>query len=143
MRLRELLRQHVDRALDRCDALLLPTLPMAAPPLGAATVELGDADEPVRAAMLRLTQLFNVTGHPALAVRRAAVRDGLPRASSSSAADTARLLALGREVERYISGGPGSVGGGTGWMSGPSDTSGSPGGIGVFTGGGCLMTSGG
>ena len=38
MRLRELLGTYVDRALERCDALLLPTLPMGAPPLGAATV---------------------------------------------------------------------------------------------------------
>jgi aspartyl-tRNA(Asn)/glutamyl-tRNA(Gln) amidotransferase subunit A len=114
MRLRELLRQHVDRALERCDALLLPTLPMAAPPLGATTVAIGDRAEPVRSAMLRLTQLFNVTGHPALAMPAGLGRDGLPRSIQLVCGQTPRLLSIAREVERYSWGGPGSVGGGTG-----------------------------
>ena len=54
---------------------MLPTLPIGAPPLGAATVDFGERQEPVRAVMLRLTQLFNVTGHPALAMP-AAVAEG-------------------------------------------------------------------
>jgi aspartyl-tRNA(Asn)/glutamyl-tRNA(Gln) amidotransferase subunit A len=114
LRLRERLRLHVDRVLDRCDALLLPTLPMGAPPLGATTVEFGDRREPVRSAMLRLTQLFNVTGHPAIAMPAGLGRDKLPRSIQLVCNRTSRLLAIARAVERYISGGPGSVGGGTG-----------------------------
>ena len=114
MRLRDLLRQYVESALARCDALLLPTLPMAAPPLGAATVAIGGRQEPVRSAMLRLTQLFNVTGHPAIALPAGAGLDGLPRSLQLVAGRTSRLLAIAREVERYSSGGAGSVGGGTG-----------------------------
>ncbi|MEO7270519.1 MAG: amidase, partial [Vicinamibacterales bacterium] len=37
MRLRDQLRARVDAALDRCDALLLPTQPMGAPPIGTPT----------------------------------------------------------------------------------------------------------
>lgn len=65
---RAVLRREVDAALEACDALLLPTVPILAPPLGAATVPVGGRDEPVRGVMLRLTQLFNVTGHPAISL---------------------------------------------------------------------------
>ena len=68
MHLRTVLRRAVDAALKGCDALLLPTLPIPAPVLGAATVDIDGTTEPVRAVMLRLTQLFNITGHPAIAM---------------------------------------------------------------------------
>ena len=65
--------------------------------------------------MLRLTQLFNVTGHPAMAVPAGLGRDGLPRSVQICRPQQRRdVLAIGREVERYSSGGAGSVGGGTG-----------------------------
>ena len=65
---REVLAREVDAALAQHDALVLPTLPIVAPPIGAATVEVGRGREPVRNVMLRLTQLFNVTGHPAVSI---------------------------------------------------------------------------
>ena len=114
MRLRDRLRSHVDRALAGLDALLLPAQPMGAPRIGAATVEFDGASVPVRAAMLRLTQLFNITGHPALAVPAGVGVDGLPRGVQIVGRSSAEVLAIGRAVERYSSGGDGSVGGGTG-----------------------------
>ena len=75
---REVLRREVDAALEGCDALLLPTLPIPAPPIGAETTTIGGREEPVRALMLRLTQLFNVTGHPAMSIPCGATADGLP-----------------------------------------------------------------
>lgn len=116
MKLREILRARVDRALEGCDALLLPALPIPSPRLGAATVRIGDGDEPVRAMMLRLTQLFNITGHPAAALPAPAAADGWPRGLQlvGRHGATPALLALAALVERQISGGPGSVGGGTG-----------------------------
>jgi aspartyl-tRNA(Asn)/glutamyl-tRNA(Gln) amidotransferase subunit A len=75
---REVLRREVDVALADHDALVLPTLPIPAPPLGAASVCVGDRQEPVRNLMLRLTQLFNLTGHPAVALPSGTTATGLP-----------------------------------------------------------------
>src|SRR5437867_3821550 len=61
---REVLRREVDAALAQHDALVLPTMPIAAPLIGANTVMVSGSEQPVRNMMLRLTQLFNVTGHP-------------------------------------------------------------------------------
>jgi aspartyl-tRNA(Asn)/glutamyl-tRNA(Gln) amidotransferase subunit A len=96
------LRQVVDAALGDCDALLLPTLPVTAPVLGEADLLIDPAEGttmPTRAAMLKHTQLFNLTGHPALS---------LPIASSGFPVglqlvgpwhDTARLVALAAACE--------------------------------------------
>ena len=66
---REMLKRAVDAALEDCSALVLPTLPIVAPPLGATDVTMDTGQTlTVRAAMLRLTQLFNITGHPAISV---------------------------------------------------------------------------
>ena len=115
MALRERLRDAVDRAFDGVDALLLPGLAITAPPLGAASVEVDGAREPIRAVMLRLTQLFNITGHPAIAIP-AGSSDGWPVGvqivGRRDATDD--LLAIARAAEPYITTGPGSVGGGTG-----------------------------
>jgi aspartyl-tRNA(Asn)/glutamyl-tRNA(Gln) amidotransferase subunit A len=112
MKLRDVLTRSVDRSLEHCDVLLLPTLPMAAPLLGSSTIEIKGRTEPVRGAMLRLTQLFNLTGHPAVALPAGLGRDGLPRGLQLVGRRNATegLLAIAAQ----ISGGPGSVGGGTG-----------------------------
>jgi aspartyl-tRNA(Asn)/glutamyl-tRNA(Gln) amidotransferase subunit A len=75
---RELLRREVDAALGEHDALVLPTLPIPAPPIGAETVQVGSTREPVRNVMLRLTQLFDITGHPAIAMPCGNTSSGLP-----------------------------------------------------------------
>jgi aspartyl-tRNA(Asn)/glutamyl-tRNA(Gln) amidotransferase subunit A len=115
--LRDTLTSRVDRALDGLDALLLPALPMPAPLLGATSVQIGDRTEPVRGAMLRLTQLFNVTGHPSVAFPAPGPwSDALPRGLQlvGERGRTDRLLEVAVAVERHIAGGDGSVGGGTG-----------------------------
>jgi aspartyl-tRNA(Asn)/glutamyl-tRNA(Gln) amidotransferase subunit A len=75
---REVLRREVDAALAQHDALVLPTLPIPAPLLGANTVQIGSQSVPVRNVMLRLTQLFNVTGHPAISIPDGYTSSGLP-----------------------------------------------------------------
>jgi aspartyl-tRNA(Asn)/glutamyl-tRNA(Gln) amidotransferase subunit A len=104
MRLRETLAAEVDRTLDECDALLLPTLPIPAPPLGAATVDINGTSEPIRAAMLRLTQLFNITGHPSLALPAPQEVDALPRSVQivGRRHHTDRLLAIALTVEQCL-----------------------------------------
>jgi aspartyl-tRNA(Asn)/glutamyl-tRNA(Gln) amidotransferase subunit A len=104
MRLRNRLRAAVDRALERCDGLLLPALPIPAPKVGATTVNVGEVDMPVRAAMLSRTQLFNITGHPAIALPAGRGTDGLPRSLQLVGARgrTARLLDVAAALEAVI-----------------------------------------
>ena len=75
---RDILRREVDAALNGRQALLLPTLPIPAPPLGVTTVTIGAVTEDVRALTLRLTQLFDLTGHPAVSVPCGTTSSGLP-----------------------------------------------------------------
>jgi aspartyl-tRNA(Asn)/glutamyl-tRNA(Gln) amidotransferase subunit A len=75
---RVVLRQEVDRALELVDGLVLPALSIEAPPIGATTVPVKGGQEPVRAAMLRCTQLFNLSGHPAISLPCGVTKDGLP-----------------------------------------------------------------
>ena len=72
------LRREVDSALDACDALILPTMPIPAPRMGAESVMVNGKEEPVRALMLRHTQIFNVTGHPAISLPCGVTSQGLP-----------------------------------------------------------------
>ena len=116
MGLKQLLRAAVDRALEGCDGLLLPALSIPAPPLGAATVQIDGTPEPTRSAMLRMTQLFNLSGHPAVALPSGSTPAGLPLSMQlvGRHGQTHQLLDLAEAVERQITGGAGSVGGGTG-----------------------------
>ena len=116
MGLRQVLRDAVDRALDGCDGLLLPALSIPAPTLGAATVDIDGTPEPTRGAMLRLTQLFNLSGHPAIAMPSGTTPAGLPLSMQIVGRhdETHQLLHLAETLEPQISGGAGSVGGGTG-----------------------------
>ena len=84
--------------------LLLPALPIPAPPVGATTVNVGDVDMPVRAAMLSRTQLFNITGHPAIAMPAGRGTDGLPRSLQlvGPQGRTARLLEIAAALENVI-----------------------------------------
>lgn len=75
---RETLRREVDAALSWHDVLVMPTLPILAPPLGATTLTIDGQPYPVRNLMLRLTQLFNITGHPAVSLPCGASAAGLP-----------------------------------------------------------------
>jgi aspartyl-tRNA(Asn)/glutamyl-tRNA(Gln) amidotransferase subunit A len=74
----EYLRREVDAALEGHDVLLLPTLPIPAPRIGVETLTIAGSEQPVRALMLRCTQLFNLTGHPALSMPCGTTSHGLP-----------------------------------------------------------------
>ena len=58
--------------------------------------------EPVRALMLRLTQLFNVTGHPAISIPCGVTPAGLPVGIQlvGHTDETNRLLAVASAVEQ-------------------------------------------
>ncbi|MDB4874480.1 MAG: hypothetical protein JWM41_926 [Gemmatimonadetes bacterium] len=102
---RELLMRAVDSAFDGCSALVLPTLPIVAPMHGAVDVTMDARSGEtllVRAAMLRLTQLFNVTGHPAISIPIPAA--GLPVGLQlvGRRGDTETLLAVAMACERMF-----------------------------------------
>ena len=84
---------------------------------GRRSVNVGTSTEPVRNLMLRLTQLFNLTGHPAISMPCGAERRrACPAVSSSSAArqQTDALLNVALACEPQITGVSVARGGGTG-----------------------------
>lgn len=98
------LTAQVDAALDGVDALVLPTLPIVAPTLGSNSVAIDGAKHPVRALMLRLTQLFDVTGHPAISIPCGHSPENLPVGLQlvGRRGKTAGLLALAGTVEQTL-----------------------------------------
>jgi aspartyl-tRNA(Asn)/glutamyl-tRNA(Gln) amidotransferase subunit A len=75
---------------------------MTAPAIGAGTITIDPADPTpaaVRGAMLKHTQLFNLTGHPAISLPIES--PGLPVGLQlvGPAGDTARLLSIASAIE--------------------------------------------
>jgi Asp-tRNA(Asn)/Glu-tRNA(Gln) amidotransferase A subunit family amidase len=104
---RLVLTEAVEAALVGFQALVLPTLPIVAPVIGTTDVTIDPIRRqtmPVRAAMLRHTQLFNLTGHPAitLPVKTAGLPVGLQLVGRRGA--TAGLLALAAAIEGLVNG---------------------------------------
>ena len=116
------LTHEVDDALEGRDGLLLPALPIPAPTIGVSTVRVGASDEPVRNVMLRLTQLFNLTGHPAISIPCGTTPEGWPvgaqlvghRGRTPALLDAARAAerSWARGTSRHLSAGapPGTAG---------------------------------
>ncbi|HEY7287264.1 MAG TPA: amidase [Vicinamibacterales bacterium] len=102
---RSVLTREVDAALVQHDALVLPTLPIPAPTIGASTVDVGGRQEPVRNVMLRLTQLFDVTGHPAISIPSEPTKSGLPIGLQlvGGRHQTDTLLRVALACEKHIS----------------------------------------
>lgn len=98
------LGREVDRALSGYDALLLPTVPIPAPKIGATTVDFDGVKEPVRNVMLRLTQLFNITGHPAISLPCGRTAAGLPCGLqlAGTRGQTDQLLHVAAGVEPFV-----------------------------------------
>jgi aspartyl-tRNA(Asn)/glutamyl-tRNA(Gln) amidotransferase subunit A len=101
---RTVLQSEVDAALACCDALVLPTLPIPAPPIGAATIDVGGTSQAVRQMMLRMTQLFNLTGHPAVSIPIGETAAGLPCGLQLAGRlnDTEGLLAVAAACEPRV-----------------------------------------
>lgn len=104
LRGRATLISEVTAALDGCDALLLPSLAIPAPKLGTVSLDVGGVDEPIRNAMLRLTQLFDVTGHPAITIPCGMTPTGLPVGAQlvGHLDRTGALLQVSRSLESAV-----------------------------------------
>src|SRR5262245_44053940 len=102
MRGRDVLTREVNAALNGRDGLLLPTLPVPAVKLGAATVAVGASEEPVRAITLRLTQPFNITGHPAITMPCGRTLEGLPAGAQLVGKQTLDLLSVASAIEHAL-----------------------------------------
>lgn len=98
------LRSDVDAALDGCDALVLPAVPITAQPIGSESLPLAGSSFPVRALMLRLTQLFDITGHPAISLPCGTFEDQLPAGLQlvGRRGQTKELLEVALAVEQAI-----------------------------------------
>ena len=96
------MREVVDELLSSVDALILPALPILAPVSGQQTITIGGQEVPVRAAMLKHTQLFNMTGHPAITLP--VETEGLPVGLQivGPAGNTARLLDIAAACEATL-----------------------------------------
>jgi aspartyl-tRNA(Asn)/glutamyl-tRNA(Gln) amidotransferase subunit A len=95
---RRQVRGEVAAALRRVDALLLPALPVAAPPLAALE---GQGAVELRRILTRCTRLGNVTGHPAVCLPCGFNREGLPLSLqiAGRAFDEATILRLAHAYE--------------------------------------------
>jgi aspartyl-tRNA(Asn)/glutamyl-tRNA(Gln) amidotransferase subunit A len=101
---RTILRHAVDAALTKYDALVLPTLPIPPPRIGESTIFVGTHQELVRPLTLRLTQLFNLTGHPAISLPCGRTGEGLPCGLQlvGRCGGTTELLTIALGVERAL-----------------------------------------
>jgi len=77
-RARRLIRDEVDRTLERFDVLIAPTTPIVATSVGQAEVTIEHETVDVRSALTRFTRHFNLSGHPVCSVPCGFTTAGLP-----------------------------------------------------------------
>lgn len=77
-RARQVIRQEVDALLAERDVLLAPTTPIVATPLGQDQVLVEGEQQDVRSTLIRLTRVFNLSGHPVASLPCGFTVAGLP-----------------------------------------------------------------
>jgi aspartyl-tRNA(Asn)/glutamyl-tRNA(Gln) amidotransferase subunit A len=75
---RHRVRRELERLFEKMDAIVTPTTPLPAFPIGQTKVELGGKEADARVASTSLLRGFNASGHPALSVCCGFTREGLP-----------------------------------------------------------------
>jgi aspartyl-tRNA(Asn)/glutamyl-tRNA(Gln) amidotransferase subunit A len=95
-------RAEFDAAFREVDAIVAPTVPVPAPPIGAEFVEIDGEQRAVRPALVGMNRPANFTGHPAISVPCGFIRDGLPVGLQliGRAFDEATLLRIALSYER-------------------------------------------
>ncbi len=96
------LRAEFDAAFQDVDAIVAPTVPIPAPPIGADTVQINGEPMGVRSAIVGHCRPANFTGLPAISVPCGFTRDGLPVGLQliGRAFDEATLLRIAFSYER-------------------------------------------
>lgn len=91
-------RLEIETALEKIDAVVIPTSPIPAPLIGSDCVQVGDAKVPLRNALVDRNRLGNLTGLPAISVPCGLTRDALPVALQfvGRRFDDARVIAIGQ-----------------------------------------------
>ena len=95
-------RAEFDNALREVDAIVAPTVPMPAPPIGAEFVEIDGVKTGVRPALVGMNRPANLTGHPAISVPCGFTGAGLPIGMQliGRSFDEATLLRIASVYER-------------------------------------------
>ncbi len=71
-------RDEFEAAVEKVDAIVIPTGLVAAPPLGCERVRVDDVEMPIRSAFVDLNRAANFTGLPAISVPCGFTQNGLP-----------------------------------------------------------------
>lgn len=95
-------RAELDAALKDADALVAPTVPIPAPPIGLDRVSIDGKEMGLRAALVGMNRPANFTGLPAMSVPCGFTREGLPVGLQiiGRAFDEATLLRIASAYER-------------------------------------------
>ena len=92
----------VTALLTRVDVLALPGMAITPPLIGQSHVRWHDGEELTRMAMLRLTQPFNLSRHPAVVLPVGSTPDGWPASLQLVGRDTPSLVAAALGVEALL-----------------------------------------
>lgn len=92
----------VTALLTQVDALALPGLAISPPEIGQSHVDWPEGRELTRAAMLRLTQPFNLSRHPAIVLPIGPSPNGWPISLQLVGRDTPSLVAAARSIEHAL-----------------------------------------
>jgi len=101
-KVRALLLGEVDEWLAPYAAVVLPSVPTTAPPIGQRTLEVGGRQIEVRGFLTRFSRLINLVGLPAISVPCGFGDDGLPIGLQivGRPMDEATILAIAHAYER-------------------------------------------
>jgi aspartyl-tRNA(Asn)/glutamyl-tRNA(Gln) amidotransferase subunit A len=100
--MRKQIQSEFAAALQDADAIVAPTVPIPAPPIGAEFVQIADEQVGVRPALVGMSRPANFTGLPAISVPCGFTRDGLPVGLQfiGRAFDETTLLRIAYSYER-------------------------------------------
>lgn len=104
-RYRTFLRGQLLAILERNDAILLPTVPFVAPPIGLDHISIDGTDsEPLLAGAMRFTAMASLTGMPSISIPCGVSADGLPIGLQLIGSENREeeLLSVAKVIEEHL-----------------------------------------